>query len=167
MIRAALVTIGSRTDIALFVNTLGSRTTAGFILIGSTSGGANPGIEKEMEILFVGVSARTFHPYRHRIRTVFPFDSAFRSGRSTIQVQTLQILPGATQRHIARTGSSEVEFRNTDGLICHIDAIARATLLLVHEREFRTYLAHIRSMPILQLYITLELIRPVLKMRVG
>ena len=46
-------------------------------------------------------------------------------------------------------------------------AVARAALLLVHKREFGTYLAHVRSMPILQLGIPFEFLRPVLEMRVG
>ena len=120
-----------------------------------------------MKILFVGIGTGAFYPNGHRIRAVFPLDTAFRSGRGTVEVQALEVLPGHTQRHITRARSTEVQFRNTDSSIGHKGAVARAALLLVHKREFGTNLTHVRTMPVFQLYITLKLLRPVLKMRVG
>ena len=104
-------------------------------------GGADPGVIKQMKILFVRVLARTFDPYSHCVRTVFPCYTTFRSGGSRLDRQTLHVLEWLSQTHIPGTRS-----RNTYRsylAVRHIGAITRTTGFAVHKRKLQTYLRHI------------------------
>ena len=119
-----------------------------------------------MKILLVRLRTYTTNPYRHRVRTISPFYTTFRTGGSTIEVQTFEVLPWLTQTNITRTGGRQIQFRRTDKTIYHICAVPRATLFLIHESKLQADLRDIRSMPIDQLYILFELRGPVLKMTI-
>ena len=120
-----------------------------------------------MKILFVGIVPCTFDPHRHSVRSIRPGYTAFRPRRSTVHVESFEVLPRVTQRHIARPRSADTQFGNTYRLVLHISAVAGTAGFAEHKGELKSRLADVRPVPVGQLHIVLELITPMLEMRVG
>jgi len=119
-----------------------------------------------MEVLFFGSGSDALDPNSHRVRTMLPSNTSFGPCSSSIDIQTFEELPGIAEGHVSRSGSANLEFWDTYKPIHHIGTIPGTSGFSIHKGEFLTNLVHIATMPILELGVILEFIRPILKMRV-